>query len=826
MDHIPLPLHPIRERFKVPLLSNQVYDNPGAFSQYPEQQGWTPRPRWLWKVLFQNPPVDFQAFLQRWLCFGVLDGVLDRQINIQDFAQQDSDGEYYFSTSHLVDFVDQSFRPAGVFRLLDALWMVASTASTEFGTFNKFVELPDDNEVQSLGDAIRYCQTPIELDPRVAIGITTVFEFLHGFAACHLERVARDRDFFNDQMLQSSFHDEPQTGKTPCIMPLRSTIWRLLRQDGWCPYQLSLMFSRFNMAGLLFMLHMQRPEPMKEHNVIRVRRLNDDEEGEKGQNHQERQDLCAIYGCGHRVLQQSTYTTKHCSECPGCHNVSPDIAELSGILMDGSFPLILAIGEQEDPERLCLVPWDEDVSYIAISHVWSDGLGNVQDNSLPLCQLRRVSKMVREMSGKASNVVLFWLDTICVPRFNEPISHEQKTIRTKAIAKMRKTYESSTATLVLDSWLLSVAGKGMSEAEILMRIFSCSWNSRLWTYQEGALPSTVYFQFEDMAFDIDDLVAELKRSMDSGMEYTLGQRLIRQHNALRGFRDYQGHISLQLFCIMGAMSYRTTTISTDEAICLSTLLDLDTAEISNTVPHERMKKLWKMLPEVPEAILRASGPKLDAPGFSWAPRSFLLTKDRVSPDTGQLATSEGLIFGHSYKLNEHGLVMRSCAMIIHCGHLRFPNTFHFKDQHGLWYHIESSFDGDIQTIRSHGPVMKSIEPFRFYGGEKVVFLLEYGSTKFPIGPVMERSKSGSLIIPGERRGGLQTAKRVGTAILTRVDSTQQVNNLRVLEEVYPFSYSKYSKNPPLAVNKSFGDQKILAITMAESVEVETDWCLV
>ena len=43
-----------------------------------------------------------------------------------------------------------------------------------------------------------------------------------------------------------------------------------MRSDGWCPSELSMMFTRLNCAGLYFMSHVERPNPARKHPMIRV----------------------------------------------------------------------------------------------------------------------------------------------------------------------------------------------------------------------------------------------------------------------------------------------------------------------------------------------------------------------------------------------------------------------------------------------------------------------------------------------------------------------------------------------------------------------------
>src|SRR5256885_2293629 len=126
-------------------------------------------------------------------------------------------------------------------------------------------------------------------------------------------------------------------------------------------------------------------------------------------------------------------------------------------------------------------------SYVAFSHVWSHGLGNQCENSLPTCQLERLQAMasrvcqtkhradlyqdelyeadrfqlVRMDSAQqldstapaASHVdpqseVAFWIDTLCIP-----IQELHKSSRKVAITRIDNTFQSAYRVLVLDKEL-------------------------------------------------------------------------------------------------------------------------------------------------------------------------------------------------------------------------------------------------------------------------------------------------------------------------------------------------------------------------------------
>ena len=102
------------------------------------------------------------------------------------------------------------------------------------------------------------------------------------------------------------------------------------------------------------------------------------------------------------------------------------------------------------------------------SHVWSDGMGNLHQKSLPRCQIIRLKALVDDLTwskgrtwdrlnkaqlGKfwrrlRGRTVAFWLDTLCIP-----VGSEYKKFRSLAMRLTYKAYVSGLDVLVLDSEL-------------------------------------------------------------------------------------------------------------------------------------------------------------------------------------------------------------------------------------------------------------------------------------------------------------------------------------------------------------------------------------
>ena len=146
---------------------------------------------------------------------------------------------------------------------------------------------------------------------------------------------------------------------------------------------------------------------------------------------------------------------------------------------------------------------EECLPYIAISHVWSQGLGNRDSNTIWLCQLQRLQRYANRLVPPAHRPVPMWIDTICLPL--------ERDARMEAIKRMDAVYQNALAVLVVDQTLIDSdlasamekcqeedghARPGLEgwQIEMLMRIKASRWAQRLWPYDEAFLAQQLFFQ--------------------------------------------------------------------------------------------------------------------------------------------------------------------------------------------------------------------------------------------------------------------------------------------------------------------------------------------
>lgn len=138
------------------------------------------------------------------------------------------------------------------------------------------------------------------------------------------------------------------------------------------------------------------------------------------------------------------------------------------------------------------------VKYIAISHVWSGGLGNPLATTMPLCQLKRLrdqlqlsqkvqaqtrrfyrrdsqarcdsrlSKWIVHELQIAKAPICFWMDTLCIP-----VAIEHVALRMKAIHSMGRIYARAESVLALDPELQKLSSASVDDMQLNARIMLC-----------------------------------------------------------------------------------------------------------------------------------------------------------------------------------------------------------------------------------------------------------------------------------------------------------------------------------------------------------------
>jgi hypothetical protein len=571
MDHLLHPPSPKHASIEVPYLCSEQYDG-GPLESYPERKGWS---------TMANPETAL-GFIQTWLYFGLLHTTtsFSGRISEKMFISLKSDpSRAVIDTTPLLilvsDWIDRE-------RALDS----ATRALRREQTRSALVFV-----ARCMEGIYHASESPAGLE--IIFSIEMLCEFLQSASLrAYDSNVGHDwRHHGADEVTWTNHHN----------FTSKSLVHLRLSEDRWCPNEVASLSLQFPGSGLYFISNLERPGAAKDHSK------------------------CTEFKCFAYQLVNSTYKTQHTPEGCICRFVHDDADKVRQILYSGDFPVISYL-ETGGKEVLNVVDAGSVQEYVAISHVWSDGLGNLQANALPGCQIRRLSHLsaaaLKYAGVSTKTPPFFWVDTICCP----PEDGEAQDI---AISRMRETYEKATCVLVLDSWLLPQTMAGHSGADILVRIACSGWNRRLWTYQEGSLAKQLLFQFADGIFDLDLVAAGIYEENDVSYALTLQSSLAKQVLGTRGLRIPELSNALRIKSIMSSLKFRSTSVASDEALCLGAMLNLDVAVIqkaSDTL-EERMATLWRMLPEVPSYLLLFGGRRLQDEPLRWAPATLLGTRN-------------------------------------------------------------------------------------------------------------------------------------------------------------------------------------------------------
>ncbi|KAL9581542.1 MAG: hypothetical protein Q9212_003842 [Teloschistes hypoglaucus] len=613
MDHIPLPKdhHP---HLKVPYLCQDYHEltyDYRSFEEFPQRKGFT-------SISLRGDGMataENAARFQSWNFFAlVIDyfHTMGIDTNIQDFLASEENGRTYVTTCCL----------PGLSRKMEALTRdmhleqrAAIYSQVKYKLVTSSITV---RQLAGFGD-------PHSSWPLIHLSVLLLGE--------HLQSIC---DFF---LQCRDDTPSPWWGRSPLSQ-------QLMDDAPWCPHLSATMLDQEMEQSCIYFLSRMTKEASDTHAQCRP-------------------DMCTL-----DTLDNEKYITQHIGECP-------DSGESDHVLLDPpEWALLLDIVAERQVERSknrCTTSnsaHSENSSavkrYVCISHVWSDGMGNPHQNSLPACQILRLQRLVNDLYSTDEHPVPFWVDTICVPL--------QSPYRKLAISSMATVYKDAEKVLVIDSAISSAPSSRLHSIEMAFRLRTSSWVRRLWTFQEAYLAKELHYQFQDTAYTLSrirqkyhqeqqalaQLSEESERTCgsDGGEGTTLqptsytapnapawkrieGGDLL-WHNAYRfleqvevlGKNKPQGE-SDRLRSILHPLRWRTTSKLEDETICLSGCMDLSLDRLPwSSGAQERMKMFLSSMRTVPVGLMFVDRPRIESEGCRWMPTSFLAGgMDSTLPDS-------------------------------------------------------------------------------------------------------------------------------------------------------------------------------------------------
>ena len=496
MDHVPKPPGSYIAPIEVPLLAKLKYDFDG-FDSFPYRHGFIKDGK-----LDRFRSLDeLTALMQSWLYFGLISEYIGKPINTEDFTYYSaSAGCTMVSSSCLFDLLNAWNCRLRQLRMISPSWKEAVTATKSLLLIaeranRKFDYLPGLSQP-------RYA----------AIALSTKVLLITLFSVYNTLLPDTELDI-------DAFHLRPRHDFHDLTMPQPAQYLReVLKVRGWCPALIQRIFKRHDYYVVMFLAQIPRNEPV---DIIHAH--------------------CSATACRGYNVSENTYQIRHVNDSCQCPTVSVPTDRIANLIQNGQIPLV-KISMTPSP-ILSVIPAMSGNSresqserynvsnqhgpfrkYVAISHVWADGMGNPRSNALPQCQVARIAKLVlpqkRYLRKERNEHVLIWMDTFCIP-----VGQQYNAIRLKAIEQMALIFASAYDVLVLDRNLMQLhvppidriersdppaIGLAVSHplylrrqsfyvewAEVFGRILSSPWAGRSWTLQEAVIPQHVQFALRD-----------------------------------------------------------------------------------------------------------------------------------------------------------------------------------------------------------------------------------------------------------------------------------------------------------------------------------------
>jgi hypothetical protein len=719
MDHIPLVEGSSLKNFRVPVIcesSEDIYDDLG-FHDFPFRQGWCAADDdfgWM-----KCPVQELNVRAQSWLYFGLLSEFLDTDLKKDDFIQYARSSSPTLSPGPFLNTAElEKFAYKRLNRLLKPVHSWRLTRYTQNDAMDKALSCCDTaaRHVEILDEHAAFLKEQCisgDADVDLLLAITLSIKLLTELLGRVKHRCHHIIDSVNKTTTRSC------KGLIPRVRHIQPAklLFRLAQDAKWCPFQTRRFAYQLSTTTMCYLLSLSSP-------------------GTAGQDHEN----CPLSGdrCIANHVSIDTYITKHAKACEmalwnsnpssldppsneSCEMLGVDTRQLVRIIRQGGTPLIEFIEPAAGSHhpKLKLVHGVGKHRYIAISHVWSGGLGNPKANELPACQVRGLYdtlKSVQErdftrspfqrtrklqLAGKvgfdpfsyfmtfvAGNFpqkqpLRFWMDTLCIP-----VGSENSAWRSHTINNMAAIYVQAQSMLVLDESLRSSFPSGEDELEQDAQILCSPWMSRAWTLQEAALGLNRYIQVKD-----NKLIAsfESKESHLYRPDHVLTDGQTIYPNEQEGhfddlhafFRNMQTATSpvalpgmansavgaeelgeaIRFTKVWNSLSGRTTTMPEDLHVIIATLLGFSPQEVLNLPAEERMKAILGAQSQLPLALLFEKGPRLRSKKSRDPPTKPL---PDYSPDNWVItAPGNGshldLMYGVMSKTPE-GCIMISCGL--------------------------------------------------------------------------------------------------------------------------------------------------------------------
>lgn len=356
----------------------------------------------------------------------------------------------------------------------------------------------------------------------------------------------------------------------------------VMMSRGWCPHHIQTAFTTLDYGTAYFLSRL--PRRIRPHAA------------------------CSVSTCKAWSFDVSVPEPQHRSTGCVCEQITVSTQQVCNIIRHGEIPVVtISCGSRGDL-NIAVTAQRDSVDYIAISHIWADGLGNLSANGLPACQLHYLFELLAPLFTSTrwpwrthdihQTTVRVWMDVFCIPPTGQDASDDFNWIKNAAIQNMNRVYAAAKATVVLDAELQAISTGASPETLLAQRLFS-GWSTRAWTLQEGHLNPNVYFALSN------GLYSPVRP--DSSHGQVLYQRLEASKVSLwrRSPLTRENTLAQHFAVAWHELSRRASSQQEDLPAILANLLGLNTFRIleSDTTLVGRLGMIIRSQPALPVSLL-------------------------------------------------------------------------------------------------------------------------------------------------------------------------------------------------------------------------------
>ncbi len=295
------------------------------------------------------------------------------------------------------------------------------------------------------------------------------------------------------------------------VSPVVGLMKDYLMRNGWCPVRVHALLSRENLNEVYF------AAAIVEHNLSPKDHINCWKNGS-----------CVVSN-----IDPQNFSQRHVEDgCP-CSLIHSDMPSVYSILERGEIPIAEVTRDKVSRSlSVRIVPASPLTKYMAISHVWADGLADPTKNSIFSCHIHRLIEdalstrfrfdhsrfsplywartswsHLREDVFTKRQQFYFWIDALCVPALDDTRLQRSQELKQKAIDLMTPTYAGASSVMVLDRGIQGIKPiKNLRTdsvapfepvdtwSKLHFLLLYSSWMGRCWTFQEGGLARRLYFR--------------------------------------------------------------------------------------------------------------------------------------------------------------------------------------------------------------------------------------------------------------------------------------------------------------------------------------------